>query len=395
MLWIALLLASAVNVGPPRAEEELCPYCGEDPELMSAAGIVSHGPFDFGVGTTEDVDRLLPTYDLLWTETKHFQLGTALRRYKLGDKEKKKVRAELERLQLALPEVEPRTRFLDPWLRAHLYAQRAEDLWKRFQEIAGVTDADFPGGTGPRNIALKYMGQGPHMGQKGKYELLIVPSKAASRLYLTEQFGLTIERTQRWNVVARDTLTVTMNLEEDQVKRDEALHGHVVFNLLQVLLDGYKHYNYDTPLWYHEGLAHVLEREISPDFNSFDGSEGSLAATTRKSDWLAEVRKLVRGDDAPRLAELTRLRQYSQFELEHHFATWSMVQYLLVERPEAFACFLDRMHGAVDEQAQVVFTDMQDHQRSAFQDCVGIPYAQFDEAWREWVASKEAELAQE
>ena len=389
---LAVLALAALANAPPW---ETCPYCGEDPQRMAAAGVASHGPFDFGTGTSADVERLLPTLEILWTETAHFKLGTVLRRYKLGDKERKKVRAELERLQIDLPEVEPRTRYLDPWLRSHLYAQRVEDLWLRFLEVVGVDEKAFPAAGAQPLVSQKYMGQGPHLGQKSKFELLILPTKATSRLYLSEQYGLPIERTQRWNDVARDSLTVVMNLEEAQRKsKDEALHGHVVFNLTQNLIDGYKHYNYDTPLWYHEGLAHALEREISPHFNSFDGSEGALAKKTHKSDWLVETRKLLRAGEAPRLAELTRLREYAQFELEHHFATWSMVQFLLRRHPQEFACFLDRMHGVVDENGSAI-GDMQDHQRASFKDCLELDYAAFDRAWREWLESADAELAQQ
>ncbi len=399
---LAALASLAPLATPPGAAtptagpgEDRCPYCREDPALMAASGVVSHGPFEFGTGTTADVERILPTYSILWTETEHFQIGTAMGECKLAGDERKPVRAELERLQLALPDVEPRARVLDPWVRAHLTAQRVEDLWDRFLEVVRVEESAFPAADARILVSQKYMGQGPYGGQKGKYELLILPSRSASRLYLTEQYGLPIERTQRWNVVARDTLTVTINTEEADLRRDRALHGHVVFNLTHLLLDGYKHYNYDTPLWYHEGLAHVLEREVSPEFNTFDGSEGALAVTSRKSDWLAETRKLARAGDLPRLAQLTRLREYGAFELEHHYATWSMLQFLLRRHPEELACFLDRMHGAVGPEAELTFDDMQDHHRESFQECLGASYAAFDAAWLEWLDSDDAELAQE
>src|SRR5512145_1754786 len=128
---------------------------------------------------------------------------------------------------------------------------------------------------------------------------MLLPSESASKLFLSEEFGLPIETTQRWHYIPRDTLSVTIHTEQGSFRSDEALHAHLAYNLGHNLLDGYKHYNYDTPLWLKVGLAHLLEREISPDYNTFDYSEGALTERINKSDWDGEVKKLVRADKAP------------------------------------------------------------------------------------------------
>ena len=104
-----------------------CPYCRAEPELMAKAGLVSHGGFDFGKTNTAKVDAELPANDIRWIESAHCEIGFALPPIKVTVEEKDKVRAELARLALVMPDVPAKPAVLDPWLRAHLYAQRCED----------------------------------------------------------------------------------------------------------------------------------------------------------------------------------------------------------------------------------------------------------------------------
>ncbi len=391
LLWLLATLALVpATVEDDRVNAQAnCPYCGGDPERMAAAGIASHGGFEFGTSKTEGVDQLLITSDIRWIESAHYEIGIALGPYRPSQDERKPLRAELERLALTLPEVNPKAKVIDPWLRVHLYAQRLEETWQRFLEIMQVEEKDFPDGKRNWIIGTKYMGEGPYLGQKGKYEILIVPSEAVHVSFLRDQFGLSIKKTQRWNVVERDTMTVTIHTQEDTLRRDAGLHAHTVFNVAQNMLDGYKHYSYDTPRWISEGLSHFMEREVNPRFNSFDSSEGAVAETTRKSEWTSEVRKLIQGDDAPRMAELINLRTFAEFELEHHFATWSITKFLIEEHPDWYACLNDRLHGVKNGQGYPDGSDMNGKHRDAFKECMGMGYPQFDDAWRAWALAQE------
>jgi len=380
--------AGAQRRAAPKNDPAACPYCGGDQERMAAGGLVSHGGFEFATGTTGTVDAFLATSDLRWIESAHFEIGFGLGSYRVGQTEKKKILAELTELSKVLPAVKPKTKTLDPWLRAHLFAQRAEKTYARFQSIMGLDQANFPDGNSRWIMGTKYMGEGPHMGQKGKYELLIVPTASTHVAFLTESYGLQFKRTQRWNLLERDTLSVSIHTQEEGLRVDSGLHCHVVFNLSHNLLDGYKHYSYDTPIWIHEGLAHVMEREISPSFNSFDSDEGSVAEKTRKSKWTPEVRKLISSKKVLRLAELVALKSYAELELRHHYTTWSMVLYLMEEHAEAFANLNDRLHGMKKADGLPDGSKMRDKHRRAFQDCLGMSYAQFDKAWRNWAATQ-------
>jgi hypothetical protein len=365
--------------------EPRCEHCHEDPEWMAAAKVLSHGGFEFGRGTTADVEKLLPMVDLIWIETPHFELGFGLGPHKVRSEERDKLREELTRLALALPEVDPRAGTLDPWLRAHLYAQRLEEVYTQFQTLMQVEDTDFPSTYRRWNGVGTYMGMGPFLGQGGKFEVLMLPSGATSELYLEDQFGLLISYTQRWNLIDRETLSVTMHLDQGNLRsRDGAVHGHLAFNVAINLLDAYKHYSYDIPVWIKEGLAHYVERSIDPQFNTFDSSEGAAADTSSSSDWGKEVLELVRSDKAPRMAEMVAVRTYAELEKRHHYVSWSLFDWLVRTHPDGLACFAGTLKGLLTPDGFPDASNLPDAHREAVSKCLGMSYAELDQAWRAW-----------
>jgi hypothetical protein len=391
-LALLALLSSGVGAQDrrdlPANAPENCPYCGGEPARMEPAGVLSHGGFEFARTDTAGVDALVPSIEVYWIETEHFETGYALGRYKPNQAERKKLRAELERLKLVLPEVNPKEKILSAWLRLHLYAQRLEDVWDQFLDVQQKTADQFPDGTTPWVLGQPYWGEGPYLGQKGKYEVLMVPSTAHQVEVIQDQFGLSIETTQKWNVIERDTLILVTNLEENDLRNDEHLHGHLVFNQIHNFIDGYKHYSYDTPIWIKEGLGHYMERLLNPNFNSFSFSEGSVAKIFTKSKWAAEARRLINSNDATRLAVLARKRTFAEFTPADHVTCWSMVAYLVAEHATGFACLNDRLHGLKNQQGIPDGSKMDDRHREAFRECIGMSYAQFDQAWREWAVAR-------
>jgi hypothetical protein len=392
LVLVALVAASAElraqrSKGPRNAPEN-CAWCGGDPEVMAKAGIVSHGGFPFAETDTADVDAHFAAKDIYWIESAHYRIGLTLDNHKVSPDESKKIRAELTELAQVLPRVDPKTRVLEPFMRTHLYAHRAEKLWKRFLEVMRVEESTFPDGRSVWLLGTPYFGEGPYLGQKEKFELLVLPTAGDQVPFLKKQFGLSIARTQRWNVIERSALLVVTNLMENDLTDDQRLHGHVVFNLAINMLDGYEHYAYDTPRWLTEGIGHFMEREINPRFNTFDASEGSAGVKVNKSDWDAEVNKLIASDEAPRLAEMIALRTYAEFEMRHHYACWSMTRFMIEEHPEGYACLNAALHGRKTPDGMPDSQDMPGVQRAAFQDCFGMNYMQFDEAWRAWAVTQ-------
>jgi hypothetical protein len=391
---VALVLTSALPAAfqkskAPRNAPENCPWCHNDPALMKAAGIANHGGFVFGAKDTAWADHFFGGKDVYWIESAHFRLGLCLTTQKVDPDESKKVRAELAELALVLPDVDPKTRVLEPFMRAHLYALRVEKLWKRFLEVMQVTDAMFPDGRAPWLFGTPYYGEGPYIGMKDKYEALVLPTASDQVSFLKEQFGLSIKRTQRWHMVDRGALIVVTNVEENELYNDQKIHGHLVFNLAINLVDGFKHYSYDTPFWLCEGIGHLLERELNPRFNTYDASEGSLGVKVNKENWDSEVKQLITSGKAPRMAEMIGLRTYAEFEMRHHYACWSMVKFMTTTNPKAFGCLNDKIHGRKGPDGGPDSEDIPGAHRQAFTDCFGMSYAEFDEAWRAWAMLQE------
>lgn len=382
---LAAALAAVAGVAAAAQREDACPHCDDDPEVLAAAGLVSHGPFPFATQDSAAVEAAHPELELRWLETRHFRLGMALPRYKIGVDERDKIRAEMARLDELLRDVPEKPRYLDPWLRLHLYGLRIEDAWRRVQEVLRVEDADFPAPGRGRRSGAAYMGEGPHLGQREKFEILILPEQRELTSFLSREYGLPFRTTQRWNHIPRDAITLTIHTEEGQLRDDRALHGHVVYNVAHNLLDGYKHYNYDTPIWIHEGLGHVLERELDPRFNSFHHSEGALSKGTTRADWKPPVLRLVRSGEAPPLARLVRMREYGDLSLDDHYTVWSMVDYLLSEHAEGFACLVGRLKGQVGDDGIPRTDDLLGAHREAFAECIGMGYPELDAAWAAWV----------
>lgn len=362
-----------------------CTVCEGQPGVMANGGITSHGGFVFGRTDTDGADKLLANLDIRWIESEHFQIGFAAPPYKVATNEKKAVFAELTEMAELFPEIKPKQKVLDPWIRAHQYAFRCEKMYTRFMEIMQVTKEDFPKGVEQWDGLGTYWGEGPYLGQKNKYELLIVPSEGDLSAYLSDQFGVHTKMTNRWNVVEHDSITVTMHLREGGRKKDMPLHGHVAFNIAHNLLDGFKHYSYDTQIWLHEGLAHYFERKISPANNSFDSGEGSAGVKSKKEDWEGEVMKIIRSGDIPRMAELVSTKNYADLTLDGHYVTWSMVTFLIEMHPTAFANINKTIHGRLAANGLQDSSKLNDVHRDAFKKELGMNYNQFDAAWKEWV----------
>ncbi len=393
LLAAALVTACVAGASSAHADDvndpANCPYCRGDRGALELAGLRSHGGFRFAKLDTVAIDEFFPDLTIYWIETEHFEIGLALAPHKVTQREKKKIRAELARLKEVLPQVPSKPRVLDPWLRLHLYAQRFEDTYAKFLEVMQVTQDRFPTADSPGwTPGTPYYGEGPYVGQKGKFEALVLPNAQQQVLFLRDQFGLSVRHTQKWNVIEHDTLVFVANLTQDNIRGDENLHNHLVFNVVHQLVDGYKHYSYDTPLWLKEGLAHWFEREITPEYNTFSFSEGGIPDEIRKADWDGAVKKLIARGDAPRIAELVALDGFAEFEARHHLACWSLTAFLIERYPEAFARLHGDLHGRKNAEGYPDGSDLRDAHREAVRTHFGKSYAQLDAEWRTWAEAR-------
>ncbi|MBL8732609.1 MAG: hypothetical protein JNN13_09605 [Planctomycetes bacterium] len=395
--FAALLLAAAAPAQKDKTPEWLLdPYTKNDPKLMEKAGYVGFGPFQFGniaerpVQNT-DIQKSLEFVQIRWVETKHFRIGLNLPAWKIPEEAgtKKKIRAELEELQQKLPSVNPKTRTLDPWLRVHLTAQRLENLYAQTMELFGVTDASFP--PDPANViktpGAVYMGFGPYLGMKDKFLVLVFEKGAVYQQYMKAYLGRDTQHPQRWHFKESSMLLFTMATEDDLFpkKHDTALHCGLAFNVSQNLLDGFRYYGYNLPVWIREGFGHWNWRRIDANWPSYDQDEGSVADMKVVPRWEPYCRALVANGKFTAFAEAAKWRSFGDIKFDDHVAVWSRIDWLIAQGPEQWRKFLFAVKGRTDDNWGPDQSDLVGAVRDALKDAYGLSVLDIDSKWAEWV----------
>jgi hypothetical protein len=396
-LTLALLsaLASAQEAKLPKWK--LDPYTKNQPEAMAKLGYQNYGPFQFGnladtpVQTTQ-IDTTLEFVHIRWVETAHFRIGLDLPEWPvpLDPPTRSKIRKELEELQKKLPSVNPKTRVLDPWLRLHLTAQRLENLYAETQKLFGVTDADFPADASKVvvNPGARYMGYGPYLGMKDKFLVLVFDKGGSHHGYMTAYLGRDASMPQRWHFKETSSILITLACESQDypLKHDTALHCALAFNVSQNLLDGFRYYSYDLPVWIKEGFGHWNCRRVDPKWPNFDQNEGAIADMKLIERWEPYCRNLLASEGkVVAFPEVAGWRDFGNIKFNDHVAIWSRMDWLLSQGPEKWQKFLFTVKGRVDANWAPDQSDLVGATREALQAAYGVSLLDFDRKWTEWV----------
>ena len=391
LIAAALLAATPAQRRETPDEPEVDPYTRNEPDAKAAAGYASFGPFPFAdEHDTAQVEHVLgEAARLRWVETEHFKIGSELVPYSLSGvpkAERQKIRAELERLAEKIPSVRPDVARLDPWLRLHLFAQRAEDLYGEFRGRLGVEDGDFP--AGPGGDGEPYGGEGPYLGQPAKYTLLLFQKASAFGHYFRTFARREGTMAMRHNFASVGSLFfgTAVELDDPPYRSDTALHCRVVFSLVHNLVNGFKFYSHDVPVWWSEGLAHWSARRIDPRFST--PSEIRIYAQDPEMAWNWEprVRARVEFEEYPRAAQLLRIVDRDRLDFVGHMMAWSRVDYLMTLGDEKFAAFMDRMKGRIVPPGRSPTTEeILARQEAALEEAWGLDPEGFDAAWTAWV----------
>jgi hypothetical protein len=400
MRRIANLLLAALAALPAVAQDgkektpkwRLDPYTKNEPE----AGYIGFGPFAFGnladkPVTSKQIDDSLEFVQILWIETPHFRIGTNLPEWPVPEDPvtKKKIRTELEELQKKLPKVNPKTRTLDPWLRAHLTAQRMEKLYAETQKLFGVTDADFPADPAKvqRIPGARYMGYGPYLGMKDKFLVLAIEKAASFELYMKNFLGRPNRNAQRWHFKESGSILITLPLESNEfpLKHDTALHCGLAFNVSINLLDGFRHYGYELPVWIREGFGHWNCRRVDTKWPSFDQNEGAMADIKLVDKWDVLCRSLIQNNKVANFATVSSWRDFGDIKFNDHVACWSRVDWMMSQGPEKWQKFLFAIKGRVDDKWAPDQTDLVGALRDAMKEAYGVSALNVDAKWSEWV----------
>jgi hypothetical protein len=387
-LIVPLVLALAAATA---AAQERCPWCKDDPALLAAAGLVGHGPMDVGKPRAEglrgsDVLRAeLPAAQWVFLESAHLRLASALDSESVSGRDRERVEADLARLRAVLPAVPARARKLDPWLRAHLIVMRAEELYARFQKLLAVSDADFP----ERRGAGPFMGDGPYLGERDKFEIVVHASRRSHQAFTMDLCGVSITDSLRWHLNPPHKLIVSIPSEDADLARDRGLESHVAHNLSHLFLCAYKHFSYDPPIWLDEGLAHLIEKEVDPESTTTDGDEGAMRELQAPSDWPARAAGLAASGKAATFAQLLHAKSFAELSMDAQICAWSRLRFLADEHPERLAAFLGGVKGQLDAQGYPSGEDLPGLQRRLLKELWDWTPADFDVAWTAWVLRQE------
>ncbi len=382
------------NGGAYEDKEIKDPYTIDDPVAREAAGIVSYAPFDFGdKHGTSKVKEVLGGIEVLWIETAHFKIGSTLDSYKIprGDhKQRDKLRDELKELSKLLPSIKyKKIKVIDPWLRLHLYAQRLEKMYAELSELLQVADDSFPRSPGLK-VRGEYMGEGPYLGHRSKFGVLLLGRKSGMGRYLGRFCGINNSQPQRFTFQGNDMMLFITSSEaaEGWFSDDTRLQTHVTFNVMHNLVDAYKHYNYALPVWIAEGISHWYARGIDPRYNNYSFVEETSAGLRKDWNWAPKVYKRVKNEIIPSSESIVNWMAYNKLKFTNHLAVWALVDYLIQYDRTAFGEFVSGVNGRIPNvplNRLPTPDEVLARQEEVFQDVYGITWGELDADWHKWV----------
>jgi hypothetical protein len=393
---LATCFARAQTAPSVRAKVPVDPYTQEEPELLQKAGYVSFGPFPFaGSHTTLEVAELLGTEPIAWIETAHFRIGCALPTLPLKtdadwrDDWVQRLKPELKRLAAKLPRVKPDTRQLDPWLRAHLTAQRLEELYAEVLANLDARDDSFPQEPDGVGDASSFRGLGPYLGMRGKFTVLLVRKASSHARYTRAYQQNEISDPIRYHDGTSGSMYWGASEEtaEGLFRADYALHSHLVFNVAHNLYTGYRSFGHDLPPWFVTGLAHWHSRRVSPRFPTFDRKdEKDRDQRSAFWEWEKRVPGLMRNaafEPAEKLLERTTA---GTFGIEQHMQSWSLVDFLMAKHKPAAMQFLRTLKDPFHQRLKApTSAELQARQLDALRQHLGWTPAELEAAWRDSV----------
>ena len=385
VLLLLIAITPLAVSGPGQRGAEECPYCHDDPELLSAAGLVSHGPIDVGPEGSEALALELPASQWLFLESAHMRWASSLSHETVKGKDRERLVAECDRLRVHFPDVPKKVKKLDPYLRIHLMAQRGEEFYARFQALLGVTDDDFPES---RQNEGPYMGIGKYLGEKDKFDVVLHVNRKTHQLFTSAHMGVSVTDSLRWHLSPQHKMLASIPAVDSDIRYDRNLHPHTVHNLSHLFLCAYKNFYYHPPIWLDEGLAHAMEHEINNEFHTLDGEEGSMPDNRGPGDWDAELSRLAKRGKLTGYPELLHIQAFGDMSQDDHVSAYGLVRFLIDEKPEEFAAFLGAVKGQLDDEGIQDGTDLRGLQRRSFKELFGWTPAQIDEAWGAWIAAR-------
>lgn len=360
--------------------EAVDPYTKGKEELVKKLGYVNLGEFAwYKSHRTGDVKDFLGGTEFLWVETEHFKIGSSLGTYRIpADKEEKDlIKKDLARLKKRIGRVKFPRHELDPWLRLHLYAQRAEDLYAKFMDDFALKQEDFPESA-------------PYLGMPQKQLILLCQRNGELVRYTETIYNQKYERVFRtgtWKEcmffgASMEGIRESWSNPEDQ-PFESMLYCQMAASLAQNFVDGFHGKLYEAPRWLGNVLGHVYVRQINPRWVTGYGYTGADTRTEDSWKWRPDVLKMVKNEYFTTARKMFTWAKYEDMNKRDHMIAWSKLDYLLYEVDGKHKDFLTAMvvKGKGEDEAAELST----RQVEALEKGFGWNPEEFDEAWAAYV----------
>lgn len=337
-------LAFGQGTSKPEPFEAVDPYTRGEPKALEKAGYVTLAPVEWAQGIrTDEVKETLGGIDVLWIETAHFRIGSSLEPYKppADPQEDDKLDAELLRLKKKLARFKDPRNKIDPWMRAHLYAQRIEDVYAAFEKSFGLSAADFPAAADRRQPDPTKLGVGPYLGLERKFTVLLL-EKTSSLARFAKRYGDREERPWDRFLLPGGTMFLGVSAEgmrQHGFELDSAMHCVVASELTHNFVNGFRDSWSSSPLWLECGLAHAASRRVDERF--VPTAMGAPSADDPDAwKWEPRVRGLVENGVAKPWSEMLAWKEWDDVKIQGHLVAWSRAAWLLEKEPAALKAFL-------------------------------------------------------
>lgn len=372
------------------AFEAVDPYTRGEAKALDRAGYVTLAPVEWAKGIrAAEVKETLGGIDILWIETAHFRIGSTLESYKsLSDpREDDKVEAELGRLKRKLARFkDPRNKF-DPWMRAHLYAQRLEEAYADFEKSFGLSAADFPDTDGRKPSEGPKMGVGPYLGMERKFTVLLL-EKTSSLARFSKRYADREERP--WDRFPLPGGSMFLGVSAEGLKQfgftlDAAMHCLVVSEATHNFVNGFRESWSASPLWLECGLAHAAARRVDERFVP----SAMAAPSTDDPDawkWEPRVRGLVENDVAKSWLAMLDWKAWDDIKTQGHLVAWSRASWLLQREPAALKTFLIELTEPLPEaEGDALKKAILEREEKGCQAAFGKSLEVLDAEWKKYV----------
>jgi hypothetical protein len=331
------------------------PFTQRDPKLMAQAGVIAQGPMLWTSNLrTDDLEQVLGQHRIRWIETAHFRIGSNFPATTAPDdgEARKQWNEEFERMSKRCAKFPARTSKVDPWLRLHLYAQRAEETYAEFATLVGYEHKP-----------------GLYYGQKDKIPLLLFEKRSDLARLLDRFCGIKSESSQRCRYAKSGMTGLVIAAEADEPRDDAQIHALFRFLLVQLFQEGLG----ATPYWLNVGVAHRFARHVPSRLMMAVPKDTEAVDEATQNKW--EMKMRARAKHPRLLVTFADLATKNDFGYQDHVQAWSRVDYLLQLDKTKFRAFVSGFGGGGGIAAQ----------SEVLQRVYGMEPDAFDTKWREWV----------